>query len=513
MLLRNRQFAVAAQSARDLTDRHPEEVRAWLVRAKVAAMSDDSRVLLDACSRARALYERDVETGLSIAQLLLRSGHHREALEEADRTSRLDGLSISHRDTLGTVFAFCGEAARSMSLFQDVCRQQPDSAAYLFNLATAQRMNGRLQEAESTLDRVIELRPDDAGALSMRSDLRAQSPTRNHVDALMSALGRARPASPEYIMLCYALGKELEDLGDHASSFQFLKRGADAHRSSLRYDVQDDVRGLQRLIDRHGESALLSAAPGQATEEPIFILGLPRSGTTLVERIVASHPDVYSAGELQAFPTAVRRLVKAHVGAVRSLTELIDRSLDIDPAELGAAYLEATRPRTGHTARFIDKLPTNYLNLLLIRRALPRARIIALRRDPVDSCYSMYKSYLTGPYRFTNDLTDLGRYYAAWRRLMSHWESLPGDAMLSVGYEELVAQPESTARSLIEHCRLAWDDRCLDFHAAPSPVATASASQVRRPIYSTSVGRWRSYRSELRPLLEVLRAEGISCEE
>jgi hypothetical protein len=229
--------------------------------------------------------------------------------------------------------------------------------------------------------------------------------------------------------------------------------------------------------------------------------------------MLGSHPEVFAAGELQAFSVVVTQLAQRRGGTIRSQRDLIDRSLDIDPVELGAKYLEATRPRTGHTARFVDKMPTNYLNVLLIHRALPKARIVAVRRSPVDSCYAMYKSFLTGPYRFTNDLGDIARYYAAWCHLMDHWDSLLGSALLRVRYEDVVTDTERVARRLLDYCGLPWSRRCLAFHESAAAVATASASQVRRPIYASSIGKWRAYRTELQPLLSALRAEGIVIED
>jgi len=511
--MRLRRLGPAVAAVQQLVAGNPEAAPAWLLYASVAAAAGNQRAVVEGCGRARLLCDQDVEFRLQLGQILLRAGLQRDALDEALSVSKFDGLSAVQHDRLGTLLSFCGEPSQALVHFNVACNAVPDSPAYLFNLASAQRMNGLLDEAEASLDRVIALRPQDAGAHAMRADLRTQSAASNHVAALTTALGHFPVGSPDHNLLSFALAKELEDLGDFRQSFSWLKRGADAHRASLRYDVAEDTRVLDALIRRHDGAALQATESGCCSDEPIFIVGLPRSGTTLVERILASHPDVYAAGELQAFPQSVRRLVSARLGANPSPVELVEHSLQLEPSELGRAYLGDTRPRTGHTLRFIDKLPTNYLNVVLIRRALPKARIIALRRDPVDSCYAMYKSFLTGPYRFTNDLLDLARYFAAWSRLMKHWDSLPGAKVLTVRYEDVVASPEAASRRLLDHCGLAWDDRCLSFHALRGAVSTASASQVRRPIYSSSVGKWRAYRAELQPLLQALRSLEVQFEE
>jgi hypothetical protein len=260
---------------------------------------------------------------------------------------------------------------------------------------------------------------------------------------------------------------------------------------------------MDRIIAAHNRAAL-AQGEGYDNDEAIFVIGLPRSGTTLVERILAAHTDVQAAGELQAFPQICVEAVQARNGTSVSKLQFVERALDVDPHLLGRRYIAATRPQTGHKPRFIDKLPLNYLYAGLIRRALPRARIVALMREPMDSCYAMYKTLFTGAYPFTYALDDLGRYYQAWQRLMHHWRSILGAALLVVSYEELVTDQEAVTRRIVAHCGLPWQAECLAFHTRPGAVATASAVQVRRPMYSTSVGKWRHYQEQLQPLARYL---------
>ena len=195
-----------------------------------------------------------------------------------------------------------------------------------------------------------------------------------------------------------------------------------------------------------------------------------------------------------------------------SKIEFAEEALLIDPAELGKAYLEATRPQTGRTPRFTDKMPWNYLYAGLIHRALPGAKIVALMRHPLDTCYAMYRVLFNGAYPFSYDLTDLGRYYVAWHRLMQHWQSVIGDPWLSVSYEDLVLNQDDVTRRLLSHCGLDWEEACLDFHNQKTTVSTASAVQVRRPLYATSIGKWRHYEAQLAPLLDFLQTSGIAVD-
>ena len=201
-------------------------------------------------------------------------------------------------------------------------------------------------------------------------------------------------------------------------------------------------------------------------------------------------------------------MVTERAGSAVSKLEFVEHSLAIDPLVLGRCYIAETRPQTGHTRRFVDKLPLNYLYAGLIRRALPRARLIALMRNPMDSCYAMYKTLFTAAYPFSYDLHDLGRYYCAWQRLMRHWEAVLGEALLVVRYEDLVANQEAVSRRMISHCGLEWQDACLTFQQQQRPVVTASAVQVRRPMYATSVGKWRNYARQLSGLSRELAALG-----
>jgi hypothetical protein len=273
----------------------------------------------------------------------------------------------------------------------------------------------------------------------------------------------------------------------------------------MTYNVEDDVSTIDRIIQLHDHAAIENCRGIEATE-CIFVVGLPRTGTTLVEQILSSHSAVYGAGELPAFPAEIIKAVQRLAGRLQvGKHEFAELALKVDAAELGGSYLEATRPQTGHTPFFVDKLPTNYLYAGMIRRALPNARIIVLARDPMDSCFAMYRTLFSGAYPFSYDLSELAVYYAAWHRLIRHWQSVLGESLLVVRYEDLVLDYEATTRRLLAHCGLRWDDACLAFHKQTKAVTTASAVQVRRPLYLSSVGKWRNYQEYLKPLSESLK--------
>ena len=493
----------ASLLALELIRTFPGDPRPWTLMGSVHLRAERADLAAVCLERAVACAPGDPAALIRQGQCLARLGRRSEALAAAAAASALPLATASLADGLGTLYTHCDEPARALAFYLRAVAESPDNAAYLYNLATAQRMVGELAAAEATLDRVIAAKPDDYAAYYTRTDLRTQTVERNHVAALRALVNKGVTERSAQITLRFALAKELEDLSEYAASFEQLRQACDMQRAMMRYDVGDDVATMDRIITTH-TAPVLAQGTGHANDEPVFVIGLPRSGTTLVERILAAHSEVHAAGELQAFPRSCIEAVQERYGTATAKLEFVERSLELDPCALGERYIAATRPQTGARRHFIDKLPLNYLYAGLIRRALPRARIVALEREPMDSCYAMYKTLFTGAYPFSYDLDDLGRYYTAWQRLMRHWRATLGDALLVIGYEELVADQEAVTRRLLAHCGLPWQAACLDFHTSRGAVVTASAVQVRSPLYGTSVGKWRHYQEQLRPLARHL---------
>ena len=499
----------AWERCRNLVQVAPLDPRAWRLAAEVGFRSSKPTEAIEFLRRATGCAPHDASVLIQYGQCLTQLGRRREALAIASQVENLVLGRPQLQDALGTLLTHLEQATRAVPYFHRAVQSAPSNVDFRYNLAMAQRMTGDLEAAEANLDIVIAARPEDPEAYSARSDLRKQTRDRNHVAQLETVHRRLNGRRAAFAVE-FALAKELEDLGEYSSSFSHVHAACQSYRALLRYDVADDVAVLEKLRTIHTSKTLRSIGSGFDTQECIFIIGLPRSGTTLVERILASHSEVYAAGEMQAFPKVIVEAVTQREGRSVKKLEFVESALKVDFKDLGRAYLDATRPQTGHTARFTDKLPLNYLYAGLIHVALPASRFIVLKRHPMDSCFAMYKTLFADAYPFTYDLRDLSRYYVAWERLMRHWESVIGDAWLSVSYEELVTDQEGVSRKIVSHCGLAWEERCLDFHSNSAAVATASAAQVRRPLYSESVGKWRRYADQLEPLARDLEANCIS---
>lgn len=435
---------------------------------------------------------------------LLRDGRVAEALSRLAAIEARAGGDARLLQHLGEHYTHCGKPASAARCYRAAAALTPNDPHCLYNLASALIATGEADEAEALLDRVIALNPGDADAWQNRSTLRRQTPGANHVAELLRAVEQA-PAGPGEVALCYALAKELEDLGDADQSFAWLKRGADRRRGLLSYRVEADVAAMAEIARVFDRPLFERAEAGDPAVGPIFVVGLPRSGTTLVDRIISSHSQVDSLGEINDFALSLVRVA----GASGGKGDLIRRSAGLDPAVLGRAYLDSIAGYGAPGPMLIDKTPVNFLYIGLIARALPNARIVHLRRGAMDSGYALYKTLFRMGCPYSYDLEDLAAYILAHRRLMDHWrEVLPG-RFLDVDYETLVSDQETVSREIIAHCGLDWQDASLRFHDNPTPAATASAVQVRQPMHGRSVGLWRRYADQLGPLSTALAVGGL----
>ncbi|MFN3820136.1 sulfotransferase [Blastomonas sp.] len=442
--------------------------------------------------------------------LVRRDGDAAETLRAAEQALPTDALS---RDTMGCVYARLGDHAAALPHFEQAVRLEPDNTEYRYNLAVTLNFLGRVDESEAALEALIALDADHARAHHLLAALRKQSAANNHIARLGQARARARDGR-DRLLLGYALAKELEDIGEHDQALDTLCAANGEHRRKLPYSFKRDAAAFD-AIEAHWPQVRTAPVYNPPSEAPIFIIGMPRTGTTLVDRIVSSHPGVESAGELQAMPIAVKK-----ASGTRSPTvldpETIAAAARAGMGEIGREYLQrAGHHRRNPALRFTDKFPGNFQYAGFIARALPEARIVCLRRNPMDTVLANFRNLFaisSRYYDYSYDLLDIAAYYLRFDRLMALWaKEMPG-RVLGLRYEDLIADQEGQTRRLLEHCGLDWSNDCLSFHTNSAPVSTPSAAQVRRPIYTDSVARWKRHAEVLEPVRWFFEQHGIAVE-
>jgi Flp pilus assembly protein TadD len=486
----------------------PYDPRSYFVAGVAASRQQQMPLAIGYLRRACLLDPDRAEYLAELARAYVTAGHVPEAVATADRAMLLAPRDGTTFDMLGVIFGQAGFHERARHAFECAVRVMPGSAASRFNLGSSLMFAGEVDAAESEFEACLRIDPRHWRAYLFLSQVRRQTAQRNHVDQLQDALAGEDGQLPQ-VYLNLALAKELEDLGSYEESFGHLVAGKTAGGLGRDHSTQRDIALFDAIIRCFPEP--MAEAGGFDTDEPIFVIGMPRTGTTLVERILSSHPEVHSAGELRNFVIALKEATGGPADFIAD-PALPARVAQIDWRRLGERYLASTRPGTGHMPRFVDKFPHNFLYAGFIARALPRARIICLRRGAADTCLSNFRQLfaLNSPYfDYAFDLLDTGRYYLLFDRLMAHWQRVLPGRILELSYEALVDDQEASTRRLLEHCGLSWNDACLRFEENAAPVATASTIQVREPMNRNSIGRWRRYEPQLSELIELLAANGI----
>jgi tetratricopeptide (TPR) repeat protein len=501
-------IAKAVTLASALCDQRPGLPDGWyLLGLAEAAAGRVSRGLpLVQRAVAQAPTPRRLAQYARLLSLGRRDGEAGRTAREALALGPEDALSF---DTIGCVLARLGDHEGSIAPFKAAVTRAPDDIGFCYNLAAACGFTGRIAEARDHYEVLLNREPRYARAHYALAILERQTASSNHIDRLRAVL--ASTIDPlDGMRLRYALAKELEDLGCHDDAYAHLAMANAARKRDLGYDFASDAALFDAL--ETGFAADVLPGEGLDTRAPIFVVGMPRTGTTLVDRILSSHPDVASAGELQAMPLAVKEAAATPSRVVVDAAT-IAASLTADPRVLGERYMARATPHwPAGSLYFVDKLPANMLYVGHVARALPHARIVCLRRKPMDTVWSNFKNLFApgSPYYFySNDLMDIARYYARFDRLVAFWQSRFPGRILELGYEALVADQEGETRRLLDHCGLGWDAATLAFHANTAAVATPSAAQVRRPINADAVGRWRVHAEALEPVRRFFEANGI----
>jgi tetratricopeptide (TPR) repeat protein len=490
--------------------------------------------------QALSLSPRFAEALFSIATLLDQTGRQPEALAALDRFLSVDKTSVQGYLTradlhkrlenpeaacadftqavradprhaiahtlLGDQLAELGRSEDARKSYQRATEIEPGFADAHDRLGCALVQLGRFDEARRAHEKAVALEPGKPGFYFNLCDVTKfdVADPRFHAMTQMAADSHSLAAQDE-ILLRFALFKAYSDQGDFKAAFHQLTRGNGLKRAQIEYDeraLHSDMKNVRALFN----ARLLAQhrGHGHASKTPIFVVGLPRSGSTLTEQILATHPKVHGAGEVADFVAASVEVAGDTLRDLRVGDDTPD-ALREQLRRIGANYVDRIQARCGKAERVVNKMLENFRFVGLIHLALPDAKIIHIRRDPVDTCFSCYSKLFTSNIPYAYDLGELGRYYRSYDRLMQHWRAtIPAETLLQIRYEDLVADPAAIGRQMIEHCGLEWDERCLDFHRNPRPVRTASAVQVRNPIYTNAIGTSAKFGDQLAPLIEAL---------
>jgi tetratricopeptide (TPR) repeat protein len=492
------------------------------------------------CRRAIAIDPGFAEAHNSLGSALLGLGHPQEAIASFKRSLDINPDFAEAHANLARALRGMGRLDEAVAGYRRALLLKPDLVLARTELATALRLQRRTDEAEQTCREALRIEPDFAAAFVVLAELRADAGLFAEAEELFRRTLAIDPASPEAwagltrvrrmtpadeawraamqrlveegmppqreLLLRYAMGKFCDDVGDFERAFGNYRRANELARSCgprhERGSLSRTIDLIIRSYDGHWINRQRAAVP--RTARPVFIVGMLRSGSTLAEQILASHPQVFGAGELTFWSEVGTAAVSTASAANMTAMSMSDTAL----ADLGERYLQALRELSPEALRVVDKLPTNFLFLGLIHAALPGARIIHLLRHPIDTCMSIYFQHFEAANTYSNDLEDLAHYYGEYRRLMQHWRAaLPAEAILEVPYEGLVTDLPAWTCRMLEFIGVPWHARCLEFNLTARPVVTASKWQVRQKLFGSSVGRWRHYQRFLTPLMPLLELQ------
>jgi tetratricopeptide (TPR) repeat protein len=496
----------AERLIREFLLRHGDHVEGMRLLAKIGMkldVYDDPELLLEHALRLEPGYHA---LRYDYVLALLARHKHVQALEQIERLLKIEPRNRAYRITHATVCVGVGKHEEAIEEYGEILKETPGASDVHLSVAHALKTLGRQPEAVAAYRRAFELRPSFGDAYWSLANLKTYRFPAEDIERMREQERIPNIGAEDRYHLCFALGKALEDRGDYAGSFAYYRRGNALKKADLRFKIEPIERNarLQASVCTR-EFFETRRGYGCESQDPIFIVGLPRSGSTLLEQILASHSQVEGTAELPN----ILRFVAEFQGRDPDTREprypaILEQLAAADFRKLGEKYLADTRIYRSGKPRFIDKMPNNFRHVGLIHLILPNARIIDARREPMACCFSNFKQLFASGQEFTYDIEDIARYYRSYAQLMRHWEdALPGK-VLRIRYEDVVEDLEGNVRRILDFCGLPFEPACLEFHKTERSVRTASSEQVRRPIFKDGLEQWRHFEPWLGPLRSAL---------
>jgi len=505
-LLREGKLGKAERIVRDLLKRYPLDVSAIRILADIGmklGQFEDAENLLHRCLEIAPDFHAARH---SYARILVRRQKPEAALQETEKLLALEPGNPNYLTLKGSILVRIGDNKQALKIYERVLSDYPDQARSQMSYGHTLKTVGRLDDSINAYRKCIRLSPDVGEAYWSLANLKTFRFSSDDIEKMRRQITTKDGDADDQSHLAFALGKALEDCGDYDESFKFYRRGNKIrrieHRHNQKINVFDAVRQV-RTFSR--EFVGKCKGWGCQAADPIFIVGLPRAGSTLLEQILASHSQVEGTSELQDIIAISRKLAdKSRQNPSGKYPEVLT-SLNADQfRELGESYMETTRIHRSDRSFFIDKMPNNFRHIGLMHLILPNCKIIDARRHPMGGCFSGYKQLFASGQTFTYGLEDIGKYYRDYVRLMDHWDSVLPGRVHRVLYEEMVTDTEAQIRALLEYCGLEFEEQCLKFYETERAVRTPSSEQVRKPIYTQGLEQWRHFEAHLGPLKEAL---------
>jgi tetratricopeptide (TPR) repeat protein len=497
----------AEDALRERLREFPTDVAALRMLAELAGRIGRNEQAIELLQRCLELAPGFAMARHQYALMLDRGNRHEEALVEIDALLGDDPDNQGLRNLKAVVLGKLGDYGDAIRLYESILRERPKDARIWMSLGHALKTEGQTDRAITAYRRALEIDPGFGSAWWSLANLKTVRFDAHDIAAMQAQLQRTGLADEQRLQVEFALGKALEDAGDYATSFAHYSAGNALRRKQLPYDARQGTQRRRRAQAIHTEDFFRErAGSGDPDPAPVFIVGMPRAGSTLVEQILSSHPQVEATMELPDLITIVRDLrARKPRPETTSYHDIVEELDTTEFRALGRRYLETTRvQRKLGRPFFIDKMPNNFAHVGLIQLILPNAKIIDARRHPMACCFSNFKQHFARGQAFSYDLEDMGRYYADYVALMAHYDAVMPGRVHRVIYEDMVADTEVQVRALLDYCGLDFDERCLRFFENDRPVRTASSEQVRQPIYREGVDQWKHFESWLEPLERAL---------
>ena len=511
--LQTRDYRRLVALCREMRAAQPTFADAWFLESVAAEAGRNLGAALKLVDHALTLAPSNPEYLVQKARYHAIGGQMSEARESADAALAAGARGAAQMNTLGVVFTRLGAHEAAVKALRESVEADANNPHSRFNLAAAEQFLGNDDAARTHYEAVIRLQPDNARSYWALSELDKNAVNERYEDAMRRLADSPSLGINDGLYLAHALARIDEHRGDYTTAIARLSEAKARRRAEMNYNFEEDRQVFDALQRSFKQVDATPSLVGEPTTKPLFIVGLPRTGTTLLERMLCAHSAVDTLGELQDLPMALKKL--SGTSGPRVLSQEVIEATATAPIPLRDAYRQSIATRTqalgDELSYHIDKTPLNALLVGHIARHLPDAKIILLRRHAMDAGLSNFRQLFSLDYSYYNysyDLQDTGRYIAAFEALMTHWRGVLGNRLHVVDYEDLVAEPEQRLREALAYLQLPWQDQCLNFHAGSGAIATPSNSQVRQPVYRTAVARWKRYSEALQPLRDALERSG-----